>query len=125
MNHITILLITLTLNAALAAKVLAISAVVYAALQALKKAFPALSGWASVAINVALSVIGAVIVVPPDQLFSLTTLTTVLVGGIAAAGAAGVHGTVQNLAPAGVQSALGQAPAATPSIQPSGGTPHA
>jgi hypothetical protein len=101
------------LSPALAGEVLAISGVVYAALQALKKAFPVLSGWPAVGINVALSILGAVIVIPQDQLFSLSTLTTLLVGGIAAAGAAGVHGTVQNLAPASVQAALGQTPPST------------
>ena len=102
------LLATITLDATTAAKVLAISALVYALLQTVKKAFPALSGWWAVGLNIALSIVGAVIVVPQDQLFSLATLTTLLTAGIAAAGAAGIHGTVQNVAPAPVQTALGQ-----------------
>ena len=80
-----------------ASKVLAIMASVFAILQAAKKAFPALSGWYAVAINVAISVIGMLVVIPPDKLFSLETLTTAALALIAALGAAGIHGTYTNV----------------------------
>lgn len=86
----------IVLNAATAGKVLGIMASVYAILQLLKKLFPAISGWVAVALNIVLSVIGTVVLVPADQFFSLQTLLTAIT---AAAGAAGVHGTVQNLGP--------------------------
>ena len=93
------LIAAVTLTTANAGKVLAIIGLVYTCLQGLKKAFPAISGWWSVALNVALSVLMVIVALPPDQLWSLSTLTTLLTAGIAALGAAGVHGTVQNLGP--------------------------
>jgi hypothetical protein len=84
------------LNPITAAKILALAGLAYAVLQGLKKSFPAISGVASVVINVALAVVGAVVIIPPAQLFSIETLTTLLVAGIAAAGAAGIHGTIKN-----------------------------
>jgi hypothetical protein len=83
-----------------AGKVLAVSAVVYAALQAIKKTFPAVSGWWAVALNVGLSIGGVLAVVPVEQVLSLSTLTAVLTAAIAAAG---IHGSVQNLGPQSAQ----------------------
>ncbi len=70
-------------------KLLAIATAVYGVLQAFKKVVP-LKGIAAVAANVLLSSLGVIVAVNPDQLFSLSTLTTVLT---TAAAAAGVHGT--------------------------------
>lgn len=80
-------------NASTAGKVLAVAGVVYAVLQALKQAFPAISGWWAVALNIVFSSVGVLIAVPTDQVFSVATLTAVLTAAIAAAG---VHGTVKN-----------------------------
>lgn len=85
------------LNAALAGKILGIAGVIYAVLQAIKKAFPDINGWWAVIFNVMLAVIGAVVIVPPEGLFSLNTLSTLLTAGIIAGGAAGAHGTIRSL----------------------------
>ena len=92
-----VLFVTLTITVPPAAKVLAIVAVVYPLIQLLKE-IPALTpyikGWWAVALNVALSALSLLITVPADQLYSVNTLlalVTVILG------AAGVHGTVQNL----------------------------
>lgn len=105
-------MLAIPLDATTAGKVLAISGSAYAVLQALKKVFPGISGYWAVALNVAINVIGVLIVLPPEKLFSLESLTTLLIAGITAAGSAGIHGTVQNVAPAAVQSVLGQKPVA-------------
>lgn len=84
-------------SATSAAKVIAIAVVVYPVLELLKKQFPAISGWWSVALNVFLSVAGIVIAVPADKLFTVDTLCVLMTAVI---GAAGIHGTVQNLKPA-------------------------
>jgi hypothetical protein len=78
-----------------AAKVLAIVAVVYPLLQALKRipAFaPYLKGWVAIAINIALSALGLVLTVPAAQLYSTDTLTALVTAALAAAG---IHGTVK------------------------------
>jgi len=101
---------TIPLDAATAGKVLAEVSSVYLLLQGIKKAFPSLMGKWAVVLNIALSIVGAVVIIPPDHLFSVQTLTMLLLAGIQAAGSAGIHGTVQNVAPLAVQTALGQAP---------------
>lgn len=79
-------------------KILTIIGGVYALLQAVKKFVP-VKGYLAVALNVVFSVLGVVTVVQPQDLFSLNTLVAVLT---AAAGAAGIHGTVSKLSnPAG------------------------
>lgn len=85
------------LSSALTGKVIAVMGVVYAVLQAIKKAFPQIMGWSAVIVNVLFSAIGAVIVIPPEHWFSLDTLTTGLVALVSALGAAGIHGTVSKL----------------------------
>lgn len=87
----------ISLNAATAGKVAGIVASVYTLLQVIKKSFPGVSGYGALAINVGLSIGGVAILLPPEKLFSLESLTSLLVAGISAAGAAGIHGTVQNL----------------------------
>lgn len=98
---------TIPLDAATAAKVLALSGSVYGILQVIKQVFPRLGGYWAIGLNIALSVLGALLVLPPDHLFSLQSFTTLMIAGITAAGAAGIHGTVPTL-PASVQKVLGQ-----------------
>jgi hypothetical protein len=74
-------------------KLLAIGGSVYAILQVVKQVFP-LAGIGAILLNVALSVLGVVVVVRPEDLFSLPTLTSV---AIAAITAAGTHGTIKSL----------------------------
>jgi hypothetical protein len=77
-----------------AAKVLAIVALVYPIIQALKR-IPALTayltGWWAIALNVLLSAGGILIEVPADQLYTTNTLLALVT---AILGAAGIHGTV-------------------------------
>lgn len=106
----TYLIATITLNAVAAGKVLGISASVYAILQVVKKTFPSVSGKFAVGMNVILSVSGSMALFTPDKLFSIETVTALIIAGITAAGSAGIHGTVQNVAPPAVQAILGQVP---------------
>jgi hypothetical protein len=96
MNHfptfVTFLQV-ITIPLALTTKIVAIAAVVYAALLALKKAWPGINGWVAVLINIAIAVLLVVSTTPPDQLLSWQTLMAILA---AAAAAAGVHGTVRS-----------------------------
>lgn len=86
-------------TAGTATKVIGVMGAVYAILQALKKTFPALAGWYAVALNALLSIVGVLVVVPPERFFSLDTLTTAIIALITAMGAAGIHGTVSTLGP--------------------------
>lgn len=81
-----------TANYATQTKILMVVAGVYGLLQGIKKFIP-IAGIGSVIFNIAFSVLGVVTVVQPQDLFSTQTLTLIL---IAAAGAAGVHGTVRS-----------------------------
>lgn len=105
------LITAITLNAATAGKILGEVSAVYAVLQGLKKAFPSLAGRWMVVLNIALSLCGAAAIIPPESLFSTGTVVMILLAGIQAAGSAGIHGTVQNVAPVALQTVLGQAPA--------------
>jgi hypothetical protein len=78
-------------------KLLAISGSVYALLQVVKQVFP-LAGLGAILSNVFLSVLGVVVVIKPEDLFSLNTLTLV---GIAAITAAGAHGTIKSFTSGG------------------------
>lgn len=78
-------------------KLLAISGSVYALLQVVKQVFP-LAGLGAILSNVALSVLGVLVVIKPEDLFSLNTLTLV---GIAAITAAGAHGTIKSFTSGG------------------------
>lgn len=73
-------------------KILAVVAAVYAVLQVVKKFVP-VTGLGSVLFNILLSVGGVLAVAQPQDLYSVQTITTVL---LAALGAAGVHGTVRS-----------------------------
>jgi hypothetical protein len=108
--HSIYLISAISLNNATAGKVLGEIGAVYLLLQGLKKAFPALSGKWMVLLNVALSLCGSALIIPPESFFSTGTLVVVLLAGIQAAGSAGIHGTVQNVAPVALQTVLGQGP---------------
>jgi hypothetical protein len=73
-------------------KILTISASVYAILQGAKKFIP-LSGIWAVVFNVFVSALGVVIALKPEDLFSVQTLSALLLAGLAAAG---VHGTARS-----------------------------
>jgi len=75
-------------------KLLAIAGSVYAILQVVKQVFP-VAGLGAVILNIVLSALGVVVLIKPDSLFSLPTLTAV---AIAAIGAAGAHGTIKSFA---------------------------
>lgn len=79
-------------------KLLAISGSVYALLQVVKQVFP-LAGLGAILSNIGLSVFGVLVVIKPEDLFSLNTLTLV---GIAAITAAGAHGTIKSLSSGGI-----------------------
>jgi hypothetical protein len=91
-GHPLVLLAAATVPFAAQTKILGIAAVVYAVLQGIKKIVP-VTGFTSVALNICLSVGGMLIAVQPQDLWSMQTLTTVLLAGL---GAAGVHGTVRS-----------------------------
>lgn len=78
-------------------KALAIAASVYGILQA-AKASPWLgqyiSGWWALLLNGALTILGFLVTVPADQLYTGATLTAIIVTTL---GSAGIHGSVQNL----------------------------
>jgi len=78
----------------LATRVAAIMAAVYAVLQGLKQFFPSIGGIGAIIINVALSVLGFLVSVPADQLFTISTLLGLIT---AIAGSAGIHGTISSL----------------------------
>jgi hypothetical protein len=108
--HSLYLIAAISLDPATAGKILGEMTAVYGLLQGVKKAFPALTGKWAIVLNVAMSLIGAAVIIPPDSFFSIGTLMVVLLAGIQAAGSAGIHGTVQNVAPAALQTVLGQGP---------------
>lgn len=79
--------------AALPVKLVALSGVVYVLVAGIKKIFPALGGWQAVAINVALSVAGVLMVAKPGDLADPTFWASLM---MTAAAAAGIHGTVRS-----------------------------
>jgi hypothetical protein len=108
--HSLYLIAAISLSGVTAGKVAGIIASVYAILQVVKKTFPAVNGYAALAINLGLSIGAVAVLMPPDKLFSLDSLTALAIAGISALGSAGIHGTVQNVAPAALQTVLGQGP---------------
>jgi len=108
--HSLYLIAAISLSGVTAGKVAGIIASVYAILQVVKKTFPSVNGYAALAINLGLSVGAVAILLPPEKLFSLDSLTALAIAGISALGSAGIHGTVQNVAPAALQTVLGQGP---------------
>jgi hypothetical protein len=94
MHLVIAMLLAFALSTATSAKILGIAGAVYAVLQVAKKIFPSLSGWWALGLNFALSVLGVLVTVTPDNLFSVDTLMAVLT---AIAASAGIHGTVKNL----------------------------
>lgn len=106
--HYFYFIAAISLSGITAGKVAGIIASVYAILQVVKKTFPAVTGKWALAINLGLSIGAVAIVLPPDKLFSMESLTALAIAGITAMGSAGIHGTVQNVAPAALQTVLGQ-----------------
>lgn len=96
----------IALDASTAGKLLGISGSVYTILQAVKLKFN-LNGYWAIGLNILLSVGGVLILLPPEHLFSLASVTTLMLAGISAAGAAGIHGTVPTL-PETVKKVTGQ-----------------
>jgi hypothetical protein len=86
-----------------AVKTLAMLGFVYAIVQILKQSTllaPYIVGWVAIALNAVLSGLGLLVVIPPAQLYDLTTLgTTFTVWLGIVLGAAGLHGTVKALSP--------------------------
>lgn len=78
-------------NLAVQARIIAVIGIVFAAVQAAKLAFPAIAGGWAILLNIVLSTAGIVVALPAEKVFSLETLSAVIVAAI---GAAGVHGTV-------------------------------
>ncbi len=93
--HVLALFVQIALTVPPAARVLAVSVVVYGLLQAAKK-IPGvqLSGYWAISFNVLLSALGVVVVQPADQLYTMSTLYLV---AQAIGAAAGIHGTVKAL----------------------------
>lgn len=108
--HYLYFIAAISLSGITAAKVAGIVASVYAILQVVKKTFPAVTGKWALAINIGLSIGAVAIVLPPDKLFSMESFTALAIAGISAMSSAGIHGTVQNVAPAALQNVLGQGP---------------
>ena len=106
--HSLYLIATISLSGVTAGKVVGIIASVYTILQVVKKTFPAVTGRWALVINIVLSIGAVAIVLPPDKLFSMESFTALAIAGISAMGSAGIHGTVQNVAPAALQNVLGQ-----------------
>lgn len=99
MHAFGVFLISFPPAAVLEVKTLAIAAGVYSIIQVLKQApvlQPYLKGWLAIALNVLLSITGALMVIPAGQVFTFPTIVTVLSAALAAAG---VHGTVNSLQP--------------------------
>ena len=78
-------------------KILAIAGSVYTILQVVKQVFP-IAGLGSVILNVVLSGLGVAVVIKPEDLFSLPTLTALVIAGLTAAGA---HGTIKSFTGSG------------------------
>lgn len=83
-------------------KVLAVVGAVYGILQSLKKVpvlAPYLTGWIAMILNVALSVLGTLVTIPADQLYTQGTLNALVTVIITSLSAAGIHGTVKSMSP--------------------------
>lgn len=104
------LIAAITLSGVTAGKVAGIIAAVYTILQVVKKTFPAVNGTWALLINLGLSIGAVAVILPPDKLFSMESFTALAIAGISAMGSAGIHGTVQNVAPVALQTVLGQGP---------------
>src|SRR5580765_4015163 len=120
--HIIYTLAAISLSGVTAGKVAGIIAAVYTILQVLKAKLPGISGRWALLINLGLSIGGVAVLMPPDKLFSLDSLTALAIAGISALGSAGIHGTVQNVAPVALQTVLGQGPKVDAPVTVSGST---
>lgn len=92
-----------------AARSLAVLAAVYAIITAAKLSpwlAQYITGWGGVVVNTVLTVIGLIVVIPADQLYSWNSLVSVIVSVL---GSSGIHGMVKNI------------PAAPPATPPATG----
>lgn len=108
--HSFYLIAAISLSGINAAKVAGIIAGVYTILQVAKAKFPAITGTWALVINIGLSIGAVAVILPPEKLFSMESFTALAIAGISAMGSAGIHGTVQNVAPVALQTVLGQGP---------------
>ena len=72
---------------------------VYVLIQIAKQATilqPYLKGWIAIAVNIAFSIAGALMVIPAGQVFTFQTAATILTVALTAAGA---HGTINSFMP--------------------------
>jgi hypothetical protein len=82
-----------------AARTLAIAGSVYGILRAAKTndwVIQYINGWIAVAFNLMLTILGIVILVPSDQLYTTNTLVTVITGVLTSSG---IHGMSKNIPP--------------------------
>lgn len=115
--HPFYLIAAISLDPATAGKIVGEVATVYGLLQVIKAKFPALTGKWAIILNVSMSLCGAAAIIPPDSFFSKGTLMILLLAVIQALGSAGIHGTVQNVAPVALQTVLGQGPKPTDNVR--------
>ncbi len=84
-----------------AAKTIAVLVFVYGIVQILKQApvlKPYIKGWIAIALNALFSLLGLLVVIPPDQLYSWSTIASTITTWLGIVlGAAGVHGTVSSM----------------------------
>lgn len=91
-----------------AARTLAVSGAVYGIMRAAK--FNAwvsakINGWLAVAFNFVLTVLGLIVVVPAEQLYTLNTFTAVVVGVLSSSG---IHGMSKAIPASQAQNAAAQ-----------------
>lgn len=92
-----------------AATLLIVLTAVYAIIAAAKASpwlGPHLTGWVTVTVNIVLTVLALVLAVPANQLYSWTTLVSLIVSVL---GSSGIHGMTQNIPPT--------PPPATPAVE--------
>lgn len=99
--HVVAIFILAVLSLPPAVKTLAVLGFVYGIIQILKQSTvlaPYITGWKATALNAVLSLLGLLVVIPADQLYSLSTLGTTITTWLGIVlGAAGIHGTVSKL----------------------------
>lgn len=92
-------LILLAITIPPAAKVLAVMGAVYGFIALLKKSpavTPYLTGMVAVILNVVVTVLGLLIALPANQLYTMNTLLLIITTVL---GSAGIHGTVKAFSP--------------------------
>jgi hypothetical protein len=96
----TLALFFLAITIPPAVKTLAVIAAVYGVLQGLKK-IPVLTqyltGWWAIGFNVVFSILGQLVVIPANQLYTANTLNIILTVLTTVLSAAGIHGTIKSM----------------------------